>query len=64
MSTSPRPADVTVEHFDDPAKAPFGAASATTVTDEETGTFGTTYADEDGAWIGCAIGYADPEPPR
>jgi len=62
MSTNPRPADVTVEHFDDPATAPFGAASATTVTDEE-GAFGTTYADEDGAWTACAIGCADPQPP-
>jgi hypothetical protein len=64
MSTNPRPADVTVEHFDDPATAPFGAATATTITDEETGAFGTTYADEDDAWIGCAIGWATPEPPR
>ena len=48
-----------ITRFPDPASAPFGAATATTVVDEETGASGTTFADTTGMWCGCAVGYTE-----
>jgi predicted DNA-binding transcriptional regulator AlpA len=54
-----KPATSTVEHFDDPASAPFGASTAITVTDPDGG-FGMSYTNAAGDWVGCVIGVALP----
>jgi predicted DNA-binding transcriptional regulator AlpA len=59
-AVAPRtPATMTVEHFDDPASAPFGAATAITVTEPDGGV-GVSYANAAGQWVGCAIGHTHP----
>lgn len=54
-----KPATSTVEHFDDPASAPFGASTAITATDPDGGV-GISYTNAAGDWVGCVIGVALP----